>query len=263
LTTYRLREFVNPADGHSLIVDTSAGMVFGVRPGLEHFAAAVQPILPCVDGIVTGPGQARTLMHRTRDDAALLIRADWTNVLRGEDFVLPPESVQYVSVLDTDGVLDLGGSAAVIHFLLGYTEDVEAACLKRTVTFALTGAQRGLPLIVDVHPTGPRVVLPNKAIELGTSYAIEGGASGVVIPWPGAKSFESIRVMTEGMPVWIKPAALDPAGADVTEALAMGAAGLWLGDDLFAAPDPVGLAQTFRALVHAAQPIPQGEGGAA
>jgi 2-amino-4,5-dihydroxy-6-oxo-7-(phosphonooxy)heptanoate synthase len=165
-----------------------------------------------------------------------------------------------VPLVDTDGVLDLGGSAAVIHFLLGYTEDVEATCVKRTVAFALTGMPKGLPLVVDVRPTGPRVVLLNKAIELGVSYAIEGGASGVVIPWPGAKSFESIRTMTAELPVWIKPTSLDPAAADISEALAMGAAGLWLGEDLFAAPDPVALALSFRALVHNLEPI---EGGAA
>ena len=42
-----------------------------------------------------------------------------------------------------------------------------------------------MPLIVDVQPIGPRVVLMNKAIELGVSYALEGGADGIMIPWPG------------------------------------------------------------------------------
>jgi DhnA family fructose-bisphosphate aldolase class Ia len=250
-----LREFIKPADGRSVIVDTSAGLVLGARPGLEHFGQAVTPILPLVDGIVTGPGQARYLVNRTREDAALLIRADWTNALRGADFVLPPENVHYTSLVDVAGALDLGASAAVIHFLLGYPEDIEAECLKRTVAFALDGAQKGLPLVVEVAPTGPRVVLYAKAVELGTSYALEGGASGIVVPWPGAKSFETIRKMTGEVPVWIKPPSLDPASPEIAEGLALGAVGVWLDDRLFAASDPAGLAQTFRALVHAPQPV--------
>ena len=212
MNTYRLREFVNPADQRSLIVDTSTGLVLGVRPGLEHFAEAVTPILPHVDGIVTSPGQSRVLAHRTRQDAALLVRADWTNALRGQvdDFVLPPETVQYVSLLDSAGALDLGASGVVIHFLLGYAETIEAECLKRTVALALDGASNGLPLIVDVQPTGSRVVLRSKAIELGVSYALEGGASGIAIPWPGPESFQSIKTMTGDLPVWLKPSDLDP-----------------------------------------------------
>jgi DhnA family fructose-bisphosphate aldolase class Ia len=90
---YRMSEFINPADGRSLVVDTSNSLVLGVLPGLEHFADAVNPLLPLLDGIVTSPGQARKLGPRTNQEAALLIRADWTNALRGDDFVLPPETI--------------------------------------------------------------------------------------------------------------------------------------------------------------------------
>ena len=57
---YRLNDIFNPSDGHSLVVDTSNGLVMGTLPGLEHFSAAVQPLLPMLDGIVTGPGQSAT-----------------------------------------------------------------------------------------------------------------------------------------------------------------------------------------------------------
>jgi DhnA family fructose-bisphosphate aldolase class Ia len=251
LNTYRLREFVNPADGHSLIVDTSVGLVLGVQPGLEHLGEAVGPILPLVDGVVTSPGQARHLAGRTRQDAALLVRADWSNALRGEDFVLPPETVHYARLVDAAGALDVGASAAVIHFLLGYAEAIEAECLKHTVQLALDGADKGLPLIVDVQPTGSRVVLRGKAIELGVSYAMEGGASGVVIPWPGADSFRTILTMAGDLPVWLAPDGPDPDQPDVRAALELGAAGIWLDERLFAAPDPAAVAARFRALVHA------------
>ena len=35
---YRLREFIDPRDEHSLIVDASAGLSLGPLPGLEKFS---------------------------------------------------------------------------------------------------------------------------------------------------------------------------------------------------------------------------------
>jgi putative autoinducer-2 (AI-2) aldolase len=255
MNMYRLREFIPPADGRSVVIDTSAGLVLGALPGLERFADAITPILPHVDGVVTSPGHARYLAQRTRQDAALLVRADWTNSLRGDDFVLPPETIHDMTLIDAAAALDLGASAAVIHFLLGYAETIEADCLKRTVNLALDGAEKGLPLVVDVRVSGPRVVLRNKAIELGTSYALEGGASGIAVPWPGAPSFQTIKTMTGDVPVWVRPDDLDPDSAITREALDLGAVGVWLGSDVFASPDPVAVAQAFRARVHSAVPV--------
>ncbi len=104
---------------------------------------------------------------------------------------------------------------------------------------------------MDVQPTGSRVVLRGKAIELGVSYALEGGASGVVIPWPGPDSFKTIMKMADDLPVWLAPDGCDPDHPDVRAALDLGAVGVWLDERLFAAPDPAGTAQQFRALVHA------------
>ena len=254
MNMYRLREFIPPTDGRSVVIDTSAGLMLGALPGLERFADAITPILPHVDGVVTSPGHARYLAQRTRQDAALLVRADWTNGLRSDDFVLPPETVHDVTLIDAGAALDLGASAAVIHFLLGYTESIEADCLKRTVSLALDGAEKGLPLLLDVQVTGPRVVLRNKAIELGVSYGLEGGASGIVVPWPGTASFQTIMTMSGDVPVWIKDDS-DPDSATTREALDLGAVGVWLGSDVFASPDPVAVAQAFRALVHDAVPV--------
>lgn len=253
---YRINEFVRPADRRSLVIDTSAGLALGALPGLEHFAEAVAPVLPLTDGIVTSPGQARRLTARTRTDAALLVRADWTNALRDEDFVLPPETIFHVPLLEPADALDLGASALVAHVLLGHEEHIEAGCLKNVVQLALNGTPLSMPLITEVQATGPRVVLRGKAIELGVSYSVECGADGVVIPWPGADSLRTILTMTAGLPVWIKVSTLDPADATLNEALAMGATGLWLDAGVFGTPDPAETLAAFKALVHGAVPQP-------
>ncbi|MBN2502775.1 MAG: hypothetical protein JXB38_18495 [Anaerolineales bacterium] len=236
------------------MIDTSNGLVLGPLPGLEHFGEAVKPLLPMIDGVVTSPGQARNLGTRTLQEAALMVRADWTNALRGEDFVLPSENIQYLPILEPRDALNLGANALVMHFILGHKEEIEAQCLHRVVQLALEGRNLGMPLIVEVQPIGPRVVLRNKGIELGVSYALEGGADGMVIPWPGSQSFETILGMTGGMPVWVKPNGLDADAVEIEEALRRGATGLWLDERIFAEADPAGKLQELRQRVH----VPQG-----
>jgi DhnA family fructose-bisphosphate aldolase class Ia len=248
---YRLKELFNPADGRSLVVDTSNGLALGAMPGLEQYGKAVNPLLPLLDGIVTSPGQARNLGTRTCQDAALLVRADWTNALRGNDFVLPPENIEYLSLLGPNDALDLGANALVMHFILGHHEQIETQCLKQVVNLALDGLSLGMPLIVDVQPIGPRVVLMSKAIELGVSYALEGGADGVAVPWPGVESFETIQSMCSGMPLWVKPGGLEADAPNLAEALELGAVGFWLDEGVFAVDDPFVILQTLRTLVHA------------
>ena len=248
--SYRLREFINPADGRSLVVDASAGLSLGALPGLEQFGEAVKPLLPLVDGMVASPGQLDKLAGRSRTEATLLVRADWTNALRSPDFVLPPETIRHIQLLSPMEGLDLGASALVMYFLLGYEEQIEAGCLKNAVQLALQGGQIGLPLIIDVQPSGPRLVLRSKAIELGVSYALEGGADGVAIPWPGRASLESILKMMAGLIVWIKPTSIEGAVRELLEALDLGAAGLWLDERLFALNDPAAILMMLRAQVH-------------
>jgi DhnA family fructose-bisphosphate aldolase class Ia len=247
---YRLSELLNPSDGHSLVVDTSNGLVLGAIPGLEHFAEAISPLLPLMDGIVTSPGQARKLESRTRHEAALLIRADWTNALRGEKFVLPPETIQYVPLLNPADALDLGATALVMHLILGYEEEIESQCMQRVVNWALEGLSLGIPLLVEPQPIGPRVVLLNKAIELGVSYALEGGADGVIVPWPGTQSFMTIQGMCNDLPVWVKPGSLEADTQELAEALQLGAAGFWIDEHIFTVDDPAEVLQALKALVH-------------
>jgi DhnA family fructose-bisphosphate aldolase class Ia len=208
-------------------VDTSAGLSLGALPGLGDFEKAVRPILPMVEGVVCSSGQLRRLENRTRHDATLLVRMNWTNTLRGKEFPLPPEKVSYLTLLDAGDALELGATGMVLSFLLGYEETVEAACLKTTVQLALKGKDLGLPLVVEVCPTGPRVSLPGKAVELGASYALESGADVVVVPHPGSYSLKTIATMLS-VPWLLKPTSAESSATEWEAALGMGAAGLWL-----------------------------------
>lgn len=245
----RMQEFFSAADQRSLMVDTSAGMSLGALPGLEDFSAALRPILPLVNGLVCAPGQLRRLEGSTLRDGGLLMRMDWTNSLRGSDFVLPPAQIQQFPLFSAADASDFGAAGMVISFLLGYEEEVEAMCMKTTATLALEGKALGMPLVVEVRPTGPRVSLPGKAVELGASYALEGGADVIAVPYPGSASLKTISQFVS-VPWLLKPSSFNHAELELEEALSLGGSGLWLDHTLYAQTDPAGILQGLNTLLH-------------
>lgn len=243
-----------------VILDASSSLSLGPLPGLEQLSTAVTPLLPLLDGLITSPGQVRRFTSQIHAQTTQWVRADWTNALRTADFVLPPETISHIFLLTPEDAISLEAQAMVIHFLLGYEEQIEADCLRQTVQLALKGRLLGMPLIVDVHPTGPRVVLHSKAVELGFSYALEAGAEGVAVPWPGAVSYENIREMGGGIPIWIKPSRLDIPGEE-KHVLVSGEVGLWLDEGFLAHPDPAGFLQQYRTLFPASNQSGKVEAG--
>jgi DhnA family fructose-bisphosphate aldolase class Ia len=224
---YRMKEFLPDTGRHALLLDASAGLSLGALPGMEDFGNDLRPILPHLDGLVCSPGQIRRLGHRTRSDAALLVRMDWTNTLRSAAFPLPPQIATRVSILEAVDALELGANGMVLSFFLGYEEELEAACLKTTVQLALTGKEMGLPLLVEVCPSGPRVSLPGKAVELGASYTLESGADVVILPNPGTDSLKTIASMLS-VPWLLKPTSVGSSADEWVVAMGLGASGLWL-----------------------------------
>jgi DhnA family fructose-bisphosphate aldolase class Ia len=99
--------------------------------------------------------------------------------------------------------------------------------LKATVQLAITGKEMGLPLLVEVCPSGPRVLLPGKAVELGASYALESGADVVIVPHPGLDSLKTIAAMLS-VPWLLKPTSAGSSAEEWEAALQLGASGLWL-----------------------------------
>jgi DhnA family fructose-bisphosphate aldolase class Ia len=253
----RLNEFLQISNQPALVLDASAGLSLGTLAGLEDFSGAIHPLLALVSGLVCSPGQISKLGSLTKDNAGLLVRTDWNNTLRQSDFVLPRQSPQRIPILSADDALELGACGMVTSILLGYEEEVEAASILSMVQLALKGKTLGLPLVAEVLPTGPRVSLFGKAVELGASYALEGGADVIVVPHPGPDSLKTLGKFIS-VPWLVKPTSLQNASTELEAARSAGAAGLWLDHSLFALTDP----QAYLAGLQAASsPLPpSGEG---
>lgn len=248
--TLRLGEFLRHKDGRGIVVDTSAGLTLGALPGLEDFDKGIRPLLMHAEGVVCSPGQLRRISARTYDQAALLVRVDWTNTLRGPDFVLPPTDTRQVSLLSARDAFDLGAVAMVADFLLGYQERIESECMRACVEWAMEGKSLGLPLVVQVRANGPRVAIPDKAVELGVSYALEAGADVIVVPYAGPRAIQEIGQFTT-VPWLVKPTSMQ-AENEIVEALGRGASGVWVDHALFAEPHPATTLQRLNRLVHRA-----------
>lgn len=242
---FRVKDFLRPRNQPALVVDTSAGLSLGAQPGLEDFSTSVKTILTRVSGLVCSPGQISKLGLLRKEDAGLLVRMDWSNTLRQPDFVLPPSTHLRIPILSAEDALELGASGMVTTILLGYDEEVEADSVRSVVQLTLAGRTLGLPLLAEVQATGARVSLYGKAVELGASYALEGGAEVIVVPYPGTASLKTLGKFVS-VPWLVKPTSLQTSQVELEEALSAGAAGLWLGHTIFTLPDPAEFLSNLR-----------------
>lgn len=243
---HRLHSFYRTGERPCLLADASAGVALGPLPGLENFPHAAQRVLPLLDGLVCSPGQVNRLNPLPRQDGGLLVRMDWSNTLRGPDFILAPHSPRQVGLGTAEDALAIGADGMVSTLLLGYEAELEAASVRATVQLAMEGRRLGLPLVAEVRADGPRVALPGKAVELGASYALEGGAEMIVVPFPGEDSLKTLGEFVS-VPWLVKPSSLERMADEWALALRYGAAGGWLDSALFAQPDPgewIALART-------------------
>jgi hypothetical protein len=92
--------------------------------------------------------------------------------------------------------------------------------------------------------------LLSKAIELGVSYAMEGGADGIAIPWPGGDSFVDIQTMTAEVPVWVRPGGAEANSPQFEEMLAAGVTNLWLDEKVFALENTAEAVRAFANRIH-------------
>lgn len=194
----RLANLLRPPHGRGLWIDASAPAALGQMPGLEDAAAAVVPAAAAADGIVLNPGMAERLAGRLpgKRGAGLIIRLDWTNAFRGAGYPLPAREVRQVQIGTMAQARFLGAEAVIMSLLLGYNEEFEAAGVERMAAAARECEALGLPFVVDIRPSGPRVRAENwaGAVKLGAGFAVEGGADAVVLPHPGdPESWEMLR----------------------------------------------------------------------
>jgi DhnA family fructose-bisphosphate aldolase class Ia len=240
--TLRLAEFWQEGQT-SLLVDATLPGALGPMPGLEVPAELVERLAPFADGLIVNPGLAERYADRFSGKlgAAPLIRLDWTNVVRPDDFVLPPRDPRRVALATPTDAVQIGAVAGVITLLLGYNEDFEARNIQSVALACREAVRVSLPLLADVVLAGPKIdpAKRDAAIELGVSFMTEAGVDGIILPLPGP---EALRLLLDYAPVPLflrvdTQPELAAQSETLRAAMAEGVAGLVIGSYALAQAD--------------------------
>ena len=179
----RINDILN---SKSLLVDTTIASCVGATPHLEDLPGVLHNCNGIFDGIIVNPGQMEHLSTELsgKNRAAPLVRIDWTNAYRDEDFCLPVSDVKRVKISQAEDVMAIGGSAAVATLLMGFADDFEAENIRSISRLIRASYELSLPVFVDVRPIGPGVNEVNfeDTIKLSVSFMMEAGADALIVP---------------------------------------------------------------------------------
>jgi DhnA family fructose-bisphosphate aldolase class Ia len=179
----RIKDILN---SKSLLLDTTITSCIGAAPQLEDLKSILQASREIFDGIIVNPGQIEHLANELggKNRAAPLVRVDWTNAYRDEDFCLPVSDVKRVEISSAEDVMSLGGSATVATLLMGFGDEFEAENIRSISQLIREAYPLSLPVFVDIRPIGSGVSEINfeESIKLGVSFMMEAGADAMIIP---------------------------------------------------------------------------------
>jgi DhnA family fructose-bisphosphate aldolase class Ia len=170
----------------SLLLDTTIASCVGATPHLEDLPGVLHNCNGIFDGIIVNPGQMEHLSTELsgKNRAAPLVRVDWTNAYRDEDFCLPASDVKRVEISQAEDIMALGGSAAVATLLMGFGDEFEAENIRSISRLLRASYELSLPVFIDVRPIGPAVNEVNfeDTIKLSVSFMMEAGADALIVP---------------------------------------------------------------------------------
>lgn len=248
----RLSDFIDSVDGRSLIVDTTITSSLGATPGLEDLTEVIKNTSYNFDGIIINPGQAehQAEHYGGKERAAPIIRVDWTNAYRDENFCLPASNVKRLMISNSEDAFQLGASSVIASFLLGFEDDFEAENIQDLSRLARACHPISLPIIVDIHPIGPGVSKNNyeESIKLGVSFMQELGADVLIIPDCNRDTCKKIADWLS-IPVLLRLNKIPPKEKTRT-ILKSGIAGIVLSEAVFTDIDFDGKVITLKSMIH-------------
>lgn len=228
----------------------------GPVPGLSNLRKALDKVRE-VDAVVLTLGEIKRVYPKLRghDAPAVIVRSDWTNLLRDENHILPAVDVRHVTVADAEDVALSGAVAATAFFLVGYNRDEEEARNMEEVAKLARGCARlSIPLLVQAMPFGSRVTEDNlyDCIRMAARMSLEVGADLLAAPYPGSSRFLKDLVESVRVPLFLWDRGLQEKNLEnrCKEALDSGAAGLMLGEGVFSREGWPETVKRLQKLIH-------------
>ncbi len=258
--TIRLGRILDPKTHRAAVVAFDHGVHLGMLEGIEKPGTTLETLAEAgADAFLVGPGIARRFasVFTGRGAPALILRLDWTNRWRPAD-MLGSEEGRGCLMGTVEDAARLGADAVLVYMFIGYQDPAAEAQQAADVTrVAMACEQLGIGCIIEPMARGLRVgedVYNAKYIAAYARMACELGADVLKTDYSyDAESFRSV-IEASFRPVLIaggpKMNTLREALEMVRGALDAGANGMFIGRNVFQAPDPGRMMRVMRRLIH-------------
>lgn len=258
--TIRLGRILHPRDRRAAVVAFDHGLHLGVIPGVDRPGDMLEQLAEAgADAFLVAPGTARRFasVFTGRGAPGLILRVDWTNRWRSPEMLGSPEGRGRM-IATVEGAAQLGADAVLTYLFLGYSDpDAEARQVEEVARLAEACEALGIGCIIEPMARGERAdhdIYRPEFIALGARIACEIGADVLKTDYSGsAESFRSVTaaafrpVLIAGGP---KTETVRAALAMVRDALDAGACGMFIGRNVFQAPDPARMMAVMRGIIH-------------
>ena len=256
----RLGRVLDPAGGRAAVVALDHGLHLGPVLGAIEAAATLDALTRAgADAFLVSPGllQAFPSVFVGRGAPGLILRVDWTNRWRAPD-QLGSDEGRGRMIARAEDAARLGADAVLAYVFFGYEDpDAEARQVEDVARLVWDCDRLGIGCILEPMPRGHRADQdPYRAehIALAARIACELGADVLKTDYSGDADSFGLVTAASFRPVLIAGGprvSTDRAVLTmVAGALAAGARGVFIGRNLFQAPDPGSLMRVVRAMVH-------------
>lgn len=263
--TIRLGRVLNPRSHRAAVIAFDHGVHLGMLPGIEQPGQVLETLTEAgADAFLVGPGIARMYasVFSGRGAPGLILRLDWTNRWRGAEFLGSDEGRGRL-IGSVEDAARLGADAVLVYMFVGYQDpDAEAQQVQDVTQVAMACETLGIGCIIEPMARGLRVgenIYDVKYAAPLARMACELGADVLKTDYTGdAESFRHV-VEAAFRPILIaggpKTSTLREALAMVRGALDAGASGMFIGRNVFQAPNPGQMMAVLRRMIHENLPV--------
>jgi class I fructose-bisphosphate aldolase len=258
--TIRLGRILNPGDQRAAVIAFDHGVHLGGIPGVMNPGPMLETLAEAgADAFLVGPGIARhyASIFAGRGAPGLILRIDWTNRWRSIE-MLGSEEGRGRLIASVEDAGCLGADAVLVYMFIGYQDpEDEARQVEQVARVAQDCERLGIGCIIDPMARGHRAdhdIYRAEYIALGARMACELGADLLKTDYSGsADSFKQV-IAAAFRPVLIAGGPQTPTLREALEmvygALEAGASGMFIGRNVFQAPDPGRMMRVLRHMVH-------------
>ncbi|NDJ62021.1 MAG: fructose-bisphosphate aldolase [Chloroflexi bacterium] len=256
----RLGRVIDPRSNRAAVIAFDHGLHIGQIPGIVRPGEMLEQLAEAgADAFLVAPGVARTYasVFAGRGAPGLIMRLDWTDRWR-DPHMLGYQEGRGRLIAAVEDAARLGADAVLVYMFIGYGDpDAEAQQVEHVARVAQDCEALGIGCIIEPMPRGQLVgddPYNAEYIALGARMACELGADILKTDYSGAA--DSFRQVTAAAfrPVLIAGGPKTPTPREallmVRGALDAGAHGMFIGRNVFQAPDPQRMMRVMRALIH-------------